>query len=155
MSTTAVKIDHIRKLNEKNTPINKIINKFNTLLDDYEVLSKVLSNNTNPVNINPGKKQYNAIKNIKNKANELNYLSGILLELELESSEKTNNMFETEKTKLQRQLKKYESHKNKKSAHHKFKIDIYDRNIEDNIFIIYYLLSYGILGLFIYKLLKQ
>ena len=34
------------------------------------------------------------------------------------------------------------------------KIDTYDRNIEDNIYIIYYLLSYGVMGYFIYKLLK-
>ena len=35
------------------------------------------------------------------------------------------------------------------------KMDIYDRNIEDNIYIMYYLLSYGVMGFFIYKLLKQ
>ena len=34
------------------------------------------------------------------------------------------------------------------------KIDSYDRNIEENFYIMYYLLSYGVLGFFIYKLLK-
>lgn len=39
-------------------------------------------------------------------------------------------------------------------ASHLLKLDIYDRNIEDNIYIIYYLLSYGVMGYVIYKLLK-
>lgn len=43
---------------------------------------------------------------------------------------------------------------NLNSASQILKIDSYDRNIEENVFILYYLLSYGILGFFIYKLIK-
>jgi len=44
--------------------------------------------------------------------------------------------------------------KNTQSATNILKIDSYDKNIEENVFIMYYLLSYGVLGFFIYKLLK-
>lgn len=44
--------------------------------------------------------------------------------------------------------------KNLNSATHILKIDSYDKNIEENFFIMYYLLSYGVIGFFIYKLLK-
>ena len=43
---------------------------------------------------------------------------------------------------------------NLNSASQILKIDSYDRNIEENVFILYYLLSYGILGFFVYKLIK-
>ena len=34
-------------------------------------------------------------------------------------------------------------------------MDTYDRNIEENFFIMYYLISYGVIGYFMYKLLKM
>ena len=65
-----------------------------------------------------------------------------------------NTIFEENKLKLDRKLKEYINKKDKKNSSSIYKLDIYDRNIEDNLFLIYYFLSYGILGLFIYKLLK-
>jgi len=48
----------------------------------------------------------------------------------------------------------YKNGKNVSTATNILKIDSYDRNIEENFYIMYYLLSYGVLGFFIYKLLK-
>jgi len=42
-----------------------------------------------------------------------------------------------------------------KDGTQELKVNQYDINIVDNMFVIYYFLSYGIMGLFIYKLLKQ
>ena len=55
---------------------------------------------------------------------------------------------------LDNKLGEYIINKDKISSSSVYKLDIYDKNIEDNLFIIYYFFSYGILGLFIYKLLK-
>ena len=65
-----------------------------------------------------------------------------------------NTNFKKNSLELDKKLKEYINNKDKKNASSIFKLDIYDRNIEDNLFLIYYFLSYGILGLFIYKLLK-
>lgn len=42
-----------------------------------------------------------------------------------------------------------------KDGTQELKVNQYDINIVDNMYVIYYFLSYGIMGLFIYKLLKQ
>jgi hemerythrin-like domain-containing protein len=65
-----------------------------------------------------------------------------------------NTAFEENKFELDTLLEDYISKKDKTNSSSVYKLDIYDRNIEDNLFLIYYFLSYGILGLFIYKLLK-
>lgn len=56
----------------------------------------------------------------------------------------------------------YTEEKNKKTnfrsqsaATEVLKRNVYDTGILDNMFVIYYFLSYGIIGIFIYKLLKQ
>jgi hypothetical protein len=79
------------------------------------------------------------------------YLNGV----EKEKIDTINTEFSNKKQNLDEKLMNYASEKNKKSASNIFKLDIYDRNIEDNLYIVYYFLSYGILGLFIYKILKQ
>lgn len=88
---------------------------------------------------------------------DLNTLyQGVLAE-NLNSQKKINDknlFFEENKLKLDKKLEEYNINKDKKNSSTVFKLDIYDRNIEDNLFLIYYFLSYGILGLFIYKLLK-
>ena len=68
--------------------------------------------------------------------------------------DKKNSSFEENKLELDKKLGEYIINKGKKNSSSVYKLDIYDRNIEDNLFLIYYFLSYGILGLFIYKLLK-
>jgi hypothetical protein len=49
---------------------------------------------------------------------------------------------------------RYKFKKNLNSANKILKMDSYDKNIEENFFIMYYLLSYGVIGFFIYKLVK-
>jgi len=94
------------------------------------------------------------LSNIKSEINDL-YLS-LLFENLIEQGKITqkNTVFEENKLKLDKKLQEYIINKDKKNSSTIFKLDIYDRNIEDNLFLIYYFLSYGILGLFIYKLLK-
>lgn len=65
-----------------------------------------------------------------------------------------NASFVDKKLDLDKKLGEYIINKGKSNSSSVYKLDIYDRNIEDNLFLIYYFLSYGILGLFIYKLLK-
>lgn len=84
-------------------------------------------------------------------------ISQSVLAENLNSQKKINDknlFFEENKLKLDKKLEEYNINKDKKNSSTVFKLDIYDRNIEDNLFLIYYFLSYGILGLFIYKLLK-
>ena len=50
---------------------------------------------------------------------------------------------------------KYKSKIDVNSATKILKMDTYDRNIEENFFIMYYLISYGVIGYFMYKLLKM
>ena len=65
-----------------------------------------------------------------------------------------NASFADKKLDLDKKIGEYIINKGKSNSSSVYKLDIYDRNIEDNLFLIYYFLSYGILGLFIYKLLK-
>ena len=67
---------------------------------------------------------------------------------------KKNDVFLNKKDEFIDTTNKLNLKKSDNLASQLLKIDIYDRNIEDNIYIIYYLLSYGIMGYFIYKLLK-
>jgi hypothetical protein len=110
----------------------------------------------------------NTIQNLLSKDTQMqNELSGIKTDLNslyqdvlAENLNSQNNIndknlfFEENKLKLDKKLEEYIINKDKKNSSTVFKLDIYDRNIEDNLFLIYYFLSYGILGLFIYKLLK-
>ena len=66
-----------------------------------------------------------------------------------------NEIFSTENNKYKKKYKKYLNSVNKSNASHILKLDIYDKNIEDNIYIMYYLLSYGVIGMFIFKLLYK
>lgn len=54
-----------------------------------------------------------------------------------------------------REKMKGELIKSQKDGTQELKVNQYDLNIVDNMYVIYYFLSYGIIGLFIYKLLKQ
>ena len=85
----------------------------------------------------------NYVPSMKNMETELKKdLSGI--NLEIKDSKK---MYDTA-------FNKYKLSRNTSSAARILKIDSYDRNIEENFYIMYYLLSYGFLGFFIYKLIK-
>ena len=66
----------------------------------------------------------------------------------------TNFKIADSKSSYDKAFNKYKLGKNASSAAGILKIDSYDRNIEENFYIMYYLLSYGFLGFFIYKLIK-
>ena len=77
------------------------------------------------------------------------------MEDQLKTSLKTTNLEIKENKELYESVdEKYRMNRNQNSAMSLLKIDSYDKNIEENFYIMYYLLSYGILGFFIYKLLK-
>ena len=59
-----------------------------------------------------------------------------------------NASFADKKLDLDKKIGEYIINKGKSNSSSVYKLDIYDRNIEDNLFLIYYFLSYGILGLF-------
>ena len=67
---------------------------------------------------------------------------------------RTNEFLQFPKKAYKLATEKYNLKKNSNSSNKILKMDSYDKNIEENFFIMYYLLSYGILGFFIYKLLK-
>ena len=71
-----------------------------------------------------------------------------------ESLKNTNNDIKDDKDFYELADDNYELNNNINAATGILKIDSYDRNIEENFYIMYYLLSYGVLGFFIYKLLK-
>ena len=66
-----------------------------------------------------------------------------------------NEIFSEKNNKYKEKYKKYLNAINKSNASHILKLDVYDKNIEDNIYIMYYLLSYGVIGMFIFKLLYK
>lgn len=68
---------------------------------------------------------------------------------------KMSDAMENQKTILDEEQYEYDNTPSTNGKEHKMKLDIYDRNIEDNLYIIYYFLSYGILGLFLYKLIHK
>jgi len=135
-----------------------LIEKFNKLIVNYNTLytdNKDNANYKSQINSDYGKEIYTSINKIKNDANIIYNEALINFEVKYESSNEENDEFSIKLKNFMKKKKVYDNNKDKSDASHKFKLDVYDRNIEDNIFIIYYLLSYGILGLFIYKLLKQ
>ena len=136
-------------------------------LKDRENINKSLKNLEDTIddleNYYEGKKAIHMVStpglqsDSSNLITEINALYHKTLSKRGESQEEIkqkNDIFEKTKLKLDEKLGEYIINKDKKSSSTIFKLDIYDRNIEDNLFLIYYFLSYGILGLFIYKLLK-
>jgi len=66
----------------------------------------------------------------------------------------SNSKIEFYKEEYDKANSKYKSKIDVNSATKILKMDTYDRNIEENFFIMYYLISYGVIGYFMYKLLK-
>lgn len=126
----------------------QIENKFNNVLKEYYDYNRSDKTTEN-------EKWENELKELNTKVIDLYYEAGGLIKSSHDDVRQTNDTFGDTINDINDKKRNYDNHKDKSSASHKFKLDVYDRNIEDNIFIIYYLLSYGILGLFIYKLLKQ
>ena len=74
-------------------------------------------------------------------------------QLKMDLNNKNLNI-ENSKSGYDKAFNKYKMGKNSSSAAGILKIDSYDRNIEENFYIMYYLLSYWFLGFFIYKLIN-
>lgn len=72
-----------------------------------------------------------------------------------EDAEKLNNVIVEKGSNYTREKLKSNRLNQEKDGTEELKINQYDVNIVDNMYVIYYFLSYGIIGLFIYKLLKQ
>uniref|UniRef100_A0A6C0FA75 Uncharacterized protein n=1 Tax=viral metagenome TaxID=1070528 RepID=A0A6C0FA75_9ZZZZ len=139
----------------KFTDSKTIIKSLKDKDDEIKNLENYYKDNNTYENLLSSDKQLQGdLSNIKSEINDL-YLS-LLFENLIEQDRITqkNTIFEENKLKLDKKLQEYIINKDKKNSSTIFKLDIYDRNIEDNLFLIYYFLSYGILGLFIYKLLK-
>lgn len=66
-----------------------------------------------------------------------------------------NNVISGKNRTYSRERMKRQLIKSQKDGTQELKVNQYDLNIVDNMYVIYYFLSYGIIGLFIYKLLKQ
>lgn len=67
----------------------------------------------------------------------------------------SNSRLEAYKDEYDKANSKYKGKIDVNSATQILKMDTYDRNIEENFFIMYYLISYGVIGYFMYKLLKM
>jgi hypothetical protein len=97
---------------------------------------------------------YKDVAAIRNRCNLINPTIK-MMETDIKNSFKNTNLEINEsKNNYESADEKYELGKNLNSATGILKMDSYDRNIEENFYIMYYLLSYGVLGFFIYKLLK-
>ena len=106
--------------------------------------------------------QKRTVDNIYRELAKMNDMANILttlpkiMEGELQDSFKKTNLEIKEGRELYENTDaKYKLGKNMSEATGILKINSYDRNIEENFYIMYYLLSYGVLGFFIYKLLKM
>ena len=122
--------------------------------------TKIISGDNKEVSVPHSQKKmvddiYRQIAKMNDMANILTTLPKIM-EGELQDSFKKTNLEINEGRELYENTDaKYKSGKNMSQATGILKIDSYDRNIEENFYIMYYLLSYGVLGFFIYKLLKM
>jgi hypothetical protein len=131
----------IKSLKDKEVEINHLENYYK-------------DNKTDENRLSSDEQLQDDLTNIKSELNDLYQLTLFENLIEQYEINKKNTNFEKNKLKLDKKLKEYIINKDKKNSSSIYKLDIYDRNIEDNLFLIYYFLSYGILGLFIYKLLK-
>ena len=96
-----------------------------------------------------------ALRDNENNAIE-NYNSLVNLDFETKvHSKKENEKFNVKKVLFNEEKQKLISLQQESSGTQVLKENQYDIGIVDNMHIIYYFLSYGIIGLYVYKLLKQ
>lgn len=141
---------------EDASDINRLIN------DSYELIRKIKEKkSTMPpekleesINTNGDLADFlrdDIIQSSLNNYRNLEIIKGDFKDLTLHK----NEIFAEKNNKYKEKYKKYLNVINKSNASHILKLDIYDRNIEDNIYIMYYLLSYGVIGMFIFNLLYK
>jgi hypothetical protein len=97
---------------------------------------------------------YKQIKTVKTTINTTIDLVNIVEDMIKRNFAINNNIIKVNKKKYENANSKYKSKIDLNSATQVLKIDTYDRNIEENFFIMYYLISYGVISYFMYKLLK-
>lgn len=128
-----------------------ILQKF--YLDENKLQERVYDKNKN------GSFKYKDLLDMlrENENNAItNYNNLVNLDFETNANgNKTNNEFLKKKLLFDEEKNKSISLRNESSGTHILKENQYDINIVDNMYIIYYFLSYGIIGLFVYKILKQ
>tara|TARA_B100001142_G_C14238445_1_gene618331 strand:+ start:685 stop:1224 length:540 start_codon:yes stop_codon:yes gene_type:complete len=137
--------DMDRIMNDTYQLIGKIKNRKSTIPE--EKLKENISANSNLEDFLNDEIIQPSINNYRN----LEAIKGEFKDLNLHK----NEIFSKKNNKYKEKYKKYLNAVNKSSASHILKLDIYDRNVEDNIYIMYYLLSYGVIGMFIFKLLYK
>ena len=157
-----------KKIENQEQPLNDDKNdwdiaygsQYNVIVRAGTPRTEVLSDGDKSVDVPHSQKKmiddiYRQIAKMNDMANILTTLPKIM-EGELQDSFKKTNLEINEGRELYENTDaKYKSGKNMSQATGILKIDSYDRNIEENFYIMYYLLSYGVLGFFIYKLLKM
>lgn len=128
-----------------------ILQKF--YLDENKLQERVYDKNKN------GSLKYKDLLDMlrENENNAItNYNNLVNLDFETNANgNKTNKEFLEKKLLFDEEKNKSISLRNESSGTHILKENQYDINIVDNMYIIYYFLSYGIIGLFVYKILKQ
>ena len=141
----------------KNRMDTEIIKELSNIDKDIDYLEKYYKKTEPPNNdslLSSDPNLQKTISDIRSKMSDL-YQKTMAYNLrEQKEINSKNASFADKKLDLDKKLGEYIINKDKSNSSSVYKLDIYDRNIEDNLFLIYYFLSYGILGLFIYKLLK-
>ena len=141
--------------------ITRVKNKLNELLQEVEALKFVNVNNLDEMinKVEGNSKPYLRLnqdltemrREAQNQLTEINSLEGIIRsntnDIRKEANENRDHYL--------REKSKLNNLKQNIGASQTLKVDMYDVNLLDNMFIIYYLLSFGIIGLFIYKTMKK
>ena len=141
--------------------ITRVKNKLGELLQEVESLKQVNINNLDEMinKVEGDNRPYltlnQALTEIRQESQtqltEINSLEGIIRsntnDIRKEANE-NRDMYLREKSKLN-------NLKQNIGASQELKVDMYDVKLLDNMYIIYYLLSFGIIGIFIYKTMKK
>ena len=115
----------IKSLKDKEVEINHLENYYK-------------DNKTDENRLSSDEQLQDDLTNIKSELNDLYQLTLFENLIEQYEINKKNTNFEKNKLKLDKKLKEYIINKDKKNSSSIYKLDIYDRNIEDNLFLIYY-----------------
>ena len=75
--------------------------------------------------------------------------------IQKEENDRLNNVVKNSESQYSSAKNRKDNLQNQSAGTEELKRNVYDTGILDNMFVIYYFLSYGIIGTFIYKLLKQ
>ncbi len=143
-------------VDEVEKKIQKVADLKKTFTDDSPLLNNTISHlrEEGASDIDRVLNVHSELENMKTFADENNkyieYIENEIIKDQFDNNIEIQDMFQGYNEVDER----YKLGKNMSSARDILKIDSYDRNIEENFFIMYYLLSYGVVGYFMYKLIK-